>query len=141
MPAGGPAGLRRIAALVGGPGAVPRTVTVTRYRAPGPTRPGAAHVRVARHGRAFVVSISRAAGAARYLLIARTAGGRRIRTLLGARRRTLTVPAAGWSDRITVSVTPLSAAGVAGRSAHATLWLRVAAPRYREPRRHHSKKR
>ncbi len=140
-PAGGPAGSRRIAALVGGPGAVPRTVTVTRYRAPGPARPGAAHVRVARHGQVFVVRISRAAGAARYLLIARTAGGRRIRTLLGARRRTLTVPAAGWSDRIAVSVTPLSAAGVAGRSAHATMRLRVAAPRYRAPRRRRSKKR
>jgi hypothetical protein len=118
---------------------VPRSVAVARYRAPGPARPAAGHVRVARRGRAFVVRISRAAGAARYLLTARTAGGRHVRTIVTSRRRTVTVPAAGWSDRIAVSVTPLSAAGVAGRSAHATLRLRVASPRYRAPRR--SKKR
>jgi hypothetical protein len=134
-PAGGPAGPRRIVALIGGAGAVPRTVPVARYRAPGPARPAAGHVRVERRGRAFVVRIARAAGAARYLLTARTAGGRHVRTIVTGRRGTLTVPAAGWSDRIAVSVTPLSAAGVAGRSAHATLRLRIASPRYRAPRR------
>jgi hypothetical protein len=134
-PADGPAGSRRIVALVGGAGAVPRSVEVTRYRAPGPLLPGRARLQLAHRGRLFVLRIGPDAGAARYRVSARTTGGRRVEALVRARSQTLIVPASGWSDRISVTVTPLSSSGHAGRVTRASLGIRVAAPRYRPARR------
>jgi hypothetical protein len=81
-------------------------------------------------GREFVVHISGTQGAASYLVVAATAGGRRLQVVLGSHRRVLDVPAAGWTDRIAVTVTPLSATGRAGRATRARLGIRFTAPRF-----------
>jgi hypothetical protein len=131
FPAAGPAGARRIVALLGGPGTVPRTESVASYRAPAPQHPGHARIRLSHHGRVFLIRIGAATGAAHFLVTAHTMGGRRVRALVSARRRRLTVPASGWNDRITVSITSVSAGGQTGRSTQATLKLRLTAPKLR----------
>jgi hypothetical protein len=127
-PAPAPAGMRTIVALIGGTGSVPGAQTVARYRASGPARPARARIELSHRGRSFVIRIGSASGAARYLVSARTDGGRRIHTIISPRGRRLTVPASGWSDRIAVTVTPLSSAGQAGSSTRASLRVRFTAP-------------
>jgi hypothetical protein len=129
-PAPAPAGVRTIMALTGGTGSVPRTEALTRYEAPGPARPGRARIELSHRGRSFLIRIAPATGAARYLVRAQTTGGRRIHAIVSTRDRRLTVAASGWSDRIAVTVAPLSAAGQAGTSTRATLRLRFAAPAF-----------
>lgn len=127
-PAAGPAGSRQIVALLSGAGTVPGSAVLTRYRAPVSLRPGKAGVRLSHRGREFVIRIRRAAGATRYAVSAATADGRRVRTVIGTRRLQLRVPAAGWSDRIVVTVTPLGSSGRAGPSTRARLHVRFSAP-------------
>jgi hypothetical protein len=140
-PAGGPAGHRSIVALLAGSATVPRTVSLATYRAPGPARPGRASVRVLKVGRVFLLRIGRAGGATAYDVHAVTAGGRRLNVVVRSGGRSLRVPAAGWSDRISVTVTPLSAAGQAGPVTRAGLHVTFGAPRFharpahRTPRR------
>ncbi|MFZ0044000.1 MAG: hypothetical protein WAK93_22005, partial [Solirubrobacteraceae bacterium] len=130
VPEAGPAGARNIVALLSGSGVVPRTELIASYRAPAPQRPGRARVRLSHRGREFLIRIGTARHAARYLVTAKTTSGRRVRTLVSAQRRELSVPASGWSDRITVSVIAVNAGGHSGRLARATLKLRFAAPKF-----------
>jgi hypothetical protein len=129
-PAAGPAGTRDVVALLSGLGTVPRSLVVARYRAPASPRPGRARLRLAVRGRRFVIRVGRSRAAARYLLRARTTAGRRIVALLRARPAAVGVPAAGWSDRIVVTVTPIGAGGRAGPTTRASLGTRFRAPRY-----------
>lgn len=137
-PAAGPAGSRQIVALLSGAGTVPGSAVLARYRAPANLRPGHAGIRLSRRGRAFVIRVDRADGAARYLVSAVTQGGRRVRIMLGTHRPQLRVAAAGWSDRIVVTVTPLSASGRSGRTTRARLSVSFTAPHYagRRAKRH-----
>jgi hypothetical protein len=140
-PAAGPAGSRQIVALLSGAGTVPGSTVLARYRAPANLRPDRAGVRLSHRGREFLIRIRRAAGATRYLVSAATAAGRRVRTVIGASRLQVGVPAAGWSDRIVVTVTPLSSSGRLGPSTRARLRVRFAAPHFTGRRaKHHSRR-
>jgi hypothetical protein len=135
-PAAGPAGIRQVVALLAGAGTIPRTVSLARYRAAAQPGPGRASVRIRHVGRTFLVEIGRARGATAYAVRAVTAGGRRLRVVLRSRVRVLRVPAAGWSDSISVTVTPLTADGRAGRVTRAGLHVTFGAPRFRARRAH-----
>ncbi|HET8821062.1 MAG TPA: hypothetical protein VFM57_05905 [Thermoleophilaceae bacterium] len=75
-PAEGPAGPRRIDALLESSGLPRGTVTVARYRAPAPLRPARPRPAVARRGDALVVRWGRVAEARRYRISVRTTEGR-----------------------------------------------------------------
>lgn len=75
-PAEGPAGARRIYAVMESRGLPRGTRAVARYRAPGPLRPGRVRPRVRRRGDALVVSWRRVAGARRYVVGLQTGDGR-----------------------------------------------------------------
>jgi len=75
-PAEGPAGRRRIYAVMESRGLPRGTRAVARYRAPGPLRPRRVRPRVRRRGDALVVSWRRVAGARRYVVGLQMGDGR-----------------------------------------------------------------
>jgi hypothetical protein len=101
-PAEGPAGPRRIVALLESSGLPRDTVTVARYRAPGPLRPVRPRVRARRKGQGLALRWSRVPGVRRYRVAVRwgDGGGRVYET----RRRRLRVgslaPRAGARARV-----------------------------------------
>jgi hypothetical protein len=108
-PADGPAGVRSIFAIVSEGGVPRQRQLVTRYFAPGPARPGRVHgLRVVRRGNRFQIGFGAASNAVRYVVRISASDGRHIIRLVGPRGHSLTLPALGYTDRITVSVAGLS---------------------------------
>jgi hypothetical protein len=114
-PADGPAGERTIFAIVSEGGTPRERLAVARYSAPGPVSPGPVPaVRLSVRGRRFVLSFGSAAGASRYLVRLTASDGRHLAILLGAHRHQVSLPALGYGDTLTVTVTGISSTGRRG---------------------------
>jgi hypothetical protein len=114
-PAAGAAGTRKIVAIVSDDKVERETLTVARYRAPGPVTPSRVDkLRVARHGRRFEISFGRSNGAATYRLTVRASDGRRLLRVLGRTGHVLSLPVLGYTDHLTVSVLGVSSLGRRG---------------------------
>ena len=125
-PGDGPAGARTIVAQVS-QGGLPRDeVTVARYRAPRPARPGrAGKVTFKRRARTLRVSWRASSGRPRaYEVRATTINRRQELFRVPARRRSITLSDILPADRVSVTVTPLTAKHQRGRARRA-----VARPR------------
>jgi hypothetical protein len=119
-PQTGPAGKRTVFAIVSESGLARESVAVTSYQAPGPVTPARVRgLRVRRHGRTFAISFGSARGAAYYQLTVHGTDGRHLLRIIQGRRHSLTLPFLGYADRLTVTVTGVSAQGRHGRSVSA----------------------
>ncbi len=119
-PSAGTAGKRTVYAIVSEGGVARESVPVTSYRAPGPVTPARVRgLRVRRHRRTFAISFGSARGAAYYLLTVHGSDGRHLLRLIRGRHHALTLAYLGYKDRLTVTVTGVSALGRHGRSVSA----------------------
>jgi hypothetical protein len=114
-PAPGPGGTRSIVAVVA-EGGVPRErLVVGRYVAPSPPTPGRVRaLRVRLQRRTFTISFGNASSAVRYVVRATATDGRRVLSVVGTRRHVMSLPALGYSDRLTVHVAGVSVLGRSG---------------------------
>lgn len=119
--ADGPAGPRRVVALVRSGGFPVREETIARFRAPGPLVLPAPRVAVARRGGALRVNWLPVTGASRYAVEVALADGRRSATLVGRRRTSIRVPRVNALASGAVRVVALSSALRQGRVGKATL--------------------
>jgi hypothetical protein len=141
-PADGPAGERTILAIVSEGGTPRERLAIARYSAPGPLSPGRVRaVRLFVRGRRFVLSFGSAANADRYLVRLTASDGRHLVRLIGRAHR-ISLPALGYGDTLTVTVTGVSSTGRRGVAVHkrATWTSRVLAcaqlpPAHRSRRR------
>ncbi len=116
-----PAGARRLVALIANGGAPHGSRVLATYTVPRPPTPGRVRrLRIRSNRRAFTISFTPAAGAVRTLVRITASDGRRLQIVLGPRARGLTVPVIGFSDRLTVTLTGIDAAGHRGASTRAT---------------------
>ncbi len=112
-PAGGRAGTRTVVALVQHDGLVIKRVTLGRFAVAAPPPPGRARdVRVRRRGSSATIAWGAAPRAARYLVRVRGSHGLRRQFLV--RRRQVRLVRLAPGDRITATVTGLSASGRRG---------------------------
>jgi hypothetical protein len=143
LPASGPGGRRSIVAIVSQDGIPRERPVVAGYTAPPPPRPGRVHalrVRVRRH--AFRITFGSAQNAARYMVHITGSDGRHLVSLVGARGHKISLPALGYTDRLTVAVAGVSALNRTGRSARASAKYVGPIPKHSKPRkRHHRHKR
>jgi hypothetical protein len=117
-PAAGGPGRRTIYAIVSQGGALIARRRITTYTAPAPTIPArAAKLRVRRAGKHFVITFARVRSASYYLVRITASDGRHVVEL--TRRRSLTKPVLGYADRLSVSVTAVSAMGRRGPTSRA----------------------
>jgi hypothetical protein len=109
-PAAGPAGRRDIVATLTENGLPARSMTLAHYAAPKPAAPGRVKgLRVARHGQAFRVAFGGAPAADHYLVrIVATDGHRYARVISSKAAHRVTVPALGYQDAVTATVTAIS---------------------------------
>jgi hypothetical protein len=133
-PADGPGGRRTIVASVRQYGFVRATLTVARFRAPAPRRPGrVARIRIRRRGARAIITWTPAVRAHGYDVRVHVADGRSLR--FGLARRRLTIGRT-TGRRVSVTVQAVSAAGRDGRPRTATLRVRHARPHKKgRPRR------
>jgi hypothetical protein len=113
-PQEGPAGSRRIEAIIDQPGAPPETRTVARFRAPrlrGPGRPGP--VKLRRRGHRVIASWGASSGATGYRVFVAGSDGRRRFHFLPARPRKLVIRIEPFES---VTVTVRGEAGSARRA-------------------------
>ena len=115
-PGDGPGGRRVIEAIVENDGIPRKTLTVARYVAPRPARPGRPRgLRVRRTRTGLRVSWRRVPGAAKYAVSVQTNDGRR--RVFSTRRSSLRVPAVTRRMRGRLRVAGLTATNTAGPSA------------------------
>ena len=130
-PADGPAGRRRILALVEQDGRPRTEVEVTTYVAPPPLRPAKPRgLRLRRVGGGVRVSWRRSRNAARVNVVARVADGRRRLFIRDGRARAVRIAAVRRKDGVRVTVRGMRLDGRQGRPATARL-----KPRSKESRR------
>jgi hypothetical protein len=147
-PAAGPAGPRAIVAEVIENGVPAHSETIARYVAPAPPAAGrVGGLRVARHGARFTVSFGRAPGATHYLVrIVATDGHRYLRVIAAGPHR-VTVPAIGYRDAVTATVTGISATQHPGPASRASarftsaVYARAHRPARPRPARHRPRRR
>jgi hypothetical protein len=116
-PGTGPAGARKIVAVVSHNGIVTKQLEVGSFRAaaaPRPARP--AGVRVARHGQNLSINWARTSHAFRYAVNLTLSDGRRLLFLSPAGKRTVLVPAVGPTVSGSVRVAGLTETNAVGRS-------------------------
>ena len=130
-PTDGPAGRRRIVALVSQGGRPRKQIVVASYVAPGPFRPAAPRVGVARAKSRLRVSWSRAPGAGAYEVVVKTFNRRRQLFELPARRRVLVVADILPTYRTRISVRSISRHHQPGAAAAVT--VRPAGTKSRAP--------
>jgi hypothetical protein len=121
-PADGPAGRRRIVALVDQNGQPRTTLDVTSYRAPGTPRPRrVAALRITRRGSRVTVRWRAHDGRVfRHAVYLKVSDGRRLLRVLPGRRRAVTVRGIGRRLKVTAAVTGLTAANAKGPVARRT---------------------
>jgi hypothetical protein len=121
-PADGPAGRRRIVALVEQDGHPRTTLNVASYRAPGTLKPGRPRqLRVKRRGSRVTVSWrARPRGRFRQAVYLRIGDGRRLLRIVPAKRRSVTVRGISRKLAVKVVVSGLSAANAKGPAARVT---------------------
>jgi hypothetical protein len=121
-PAEGPAGRRKIVALVEQDGRPRTSIPAGSYRAPGPLRPARPeHLRIARHGAKLVVSWSGPKQGFRHTAYLERSDGVRLLKIAAAGRSSVTFPAIPRGYGATVTVTGLTHANGKGASAHAKI--------------------
>src|SRR3954453_5909032 len=121
-PATGPAGTRRIVALVEQDGMPRTTLTVGSYSAPGPHKRGKPRsLKVKRSGTRLVVSWRPHPAGFRHAVYLRLSDGRRLLQVLAARKRSLTVSGVGDKVGAKVMVRGLTAANGKGPVAQASI--------------------
>ncbi len=114
-PADGPAGRRKIVALIGQDGLPRPRVTLASFTAPGPLRPGRVrHLGVTIVGHTLTVSFGAAAGAHSYRIAIRSTDGKRRLMLAGAGHRSARLTGLGPGAAATVSVTAFALNGRRG---------------------------
>jgi hypothetical protein len=114
-PAYGPAGRRRIEALIERDGVPRLRTTIASYVAPGPARPGRVkRLRISRRKTTLRVSWGGAAGASFFLVRVDLSNGRHLVRLLGARAHSLTLSAVAKSTHAKVAISARDAHGRAG---------------------------
>jgi hypothetical protein len=129
-PTDGPGGTRRIIAMVSSYGAPRTTLTVARYVAPPPPRPGTPkRLRARRSGTGLTVTWAASANSKRYQVRTALSDGRRLLSLQKGTR--LRVPAVTRATRATITVRALRADGVRSRPATVKVAARKAAQRKR----------
>ena len=114
-PAEGPAGTRRIVALVEQDGRPRAERVLASYTAPPPARPGRPRVRIARTTGAAVVTWPRVADAARYTVRVRFTAGRVVQATTTATRRRVVIRGVQRTDGARASVTAVTSGGLGGR--------------------------
>jgi hypothetical protein len=123
----GPAGKRTIEATVLQDDQPRGLLKVATYTAPGPFKPAAPKLRLRRKGSQLIVTWNRVTGASRYRVLARvTAFDNHVLRLVGRSifrtrsngRRSLVLTKISRSERVGVSVTAVSGAGLLGKTAH-----------------------
>jgi hypothetical protein len=120
QPADGPAGAREIVAMIDQDGIPRSSVTLTRYKAPGPLSPGrVTHLKVAFHHHTLAVDFRAASGARSYRVLMISTDGKHRLVLATARRRKIRIAGLGPRARATVSVTAYAANGRHGRATQA----------------------
>ena len=125
-PMDGPAGTRKIVALVEQAGAPRATLTAGSYRAPGPLRPARpGRVRLARHASTLRVSWSGRVGPYRTAVYLRVADGRRLLRVVPAGRRSVTFSAISPTLGASALVAGLTRANGHGPVARATIKQRA----------------
>jgi hypothetical protein len=143
-PAAGPAGRRDIVASITENGLPARSETLTHYVAPQPPVPGRVKgLRVSRRGHAFRIAFGTAAAADHYVVqITATDGHRYARVISGKTAHQVTVPALGYQDVVTATVTAISVMQRSGPtvSAKASYTSKVLARAQRQAKpAHHDK--
>jgi hypothetical protein len=124
-PATGPAGTRRIVALVEQDGLPRMTLTVGSYRAPGPLKPGKPRsLKVKRSGTRLVVSWRAHPAGFRHAVYLKLSDGRSLLQVVAARRRSLTVKGIGRRVGAKLKVRDLTAAN--GKGPVASVSIRAA---------------
>ena len=114
-PADGPAGRRRIVALVAQDGLPRRTIVVGSYRAPGTLRPGKPRrLRVVRRGTRLVVSFRPHPAGFRHAVYVRLTDGRRLLRVVAPKRRSVTITGVAASVGGRVAVRDLSRGNAPG---------------------------
>jgi hypothetical protein len=117
-PADGPAGTRRIVALVTQDGQPRPQVALTTYRAPGPLRPGRApRLRVALRRHTLKVSFGAARNALRYQVRISSTDGKHRVVLASKGHRSARLAGFGPGAKVTVRVIAYAANGRAGPAA------------------------
>jgi hypothetical protein len=116
--ADGPAGTRRIVALITQDGLPRPRVVLTNYRAPGPLRPGRVHgLRVNLRGHTLTVTFGPASDARGYEIRVTSTDGKHRLLLASATHRSARLGGLGPGAQATVSVTAIAANGRPGPSA------------------------
>jgi hypothetical protein len=140
-PADGPGGSRVIDAILTENGVPSQTVAVAHYTAPPPAVPARVkHLTVKVRGASFRISFGGVTGANRYRIAIAGSDGRHFVKLTTA--RTTTVPAIGYSDRVTVTVAGVTKSARTGKLAKANatytshVQLCASLPR-KQRKRHH----
>jgi hypothetical protein len=121
-PADGPAGTRRIVALVDQDGHPRTTLNVTSYRAPGMPKPGKPRqLRITRRGARVTVRWRVHDGRPfRHAVYLKVSDGRRLLRVLPAKRRSVTLRGVARRLKVTATVTGLTAANGKGPAARRT---------------------
>ena len=115
-PADGPAGTRKITAVVNGDGAPRKKLVLSSYNAPAPVAPGVPRgVRAVRHGRTLVVSWNAVQSAQAYDVRVRTNDRRHLG--YAVTKRSVSVPLFLPRTSATVMVTAITRDGRRGRPA------------------------
>jgi hypothetical protein len=148
-PADGAAGHRAIYAIVTESGTPHERVKVASYTAPGPARPRRVKgLRIAARGRSFRITFGTAANASHYLVRVTGNDGRHQAVVVTHGAHRFTVPAVGYQNRLTVSVSGVSTDQRSGPSATATatyqsaVYRRAHAPKHpAKPKKKKKKKR
>ncbi len=120
-PAVGPAGKRRIVALIDNGGLPHGRPVVATYAAPGPVRPArASRLRVRAGAKAFTVSFTPPRNALHTLVTVVATDGRHLQRVLPVRTHSLSIPVIGFRDGVRVSVAGVSATGRRGPAVSAS---------------------
>ena len=120
--ANGPAGVRKIEALVEQDGRPRATLPLTSYRAPAPPKPGrTSALRLTRKGKTVTVRWSAAPAGFRHAVYVTMSDGRSLLRLTGARAHSVALGGIASTLTVKVTVTSLSPENGKGPAAHATL--------------------
>jgi hypothetical protein len=132
-PGDGPAGRRRIVALISRNGLPEKRLVVTSYRARGPKRLSVPRrLSIRRSGSGAVVSFRKVRGARAYTVKVQVSDGRSFKTLI--RKRRLRIPALGpGTSKLSVQVNALDSAGRSGAAGRKHRKLRRRPPRLKHP--------
>jgi hypothetical protein len=129
-PADGPAGVRKIEALVQQDNRPRTTLTVATYRAPAAPRPGkASKIKLTRKGTTLTVRWTASPAGFRTAVYAKFSDGRRLVTIASAKRHSVSFVDVAATTTAKITLTGLTAGNAKGPAAHATLNL---APKHKK---------